>query len=196
MLAVLDFGPPERAYDLVFLHANGFNALTYRRVLAPLAADFRILALDQRGHGASTLTTVIEGRIDWNDFRDDLIVLLETLDVRGAVICGHSMGVATCLTAAARTPGRARRLVLFDPGILAHEQLSPAAQGPHRGLIDGREVGLADTGHVLIERVAGTSHFLPPSRERTWPRKPSAERLTRATGRGSRARPGAPWFRP
>jgi pimeloyl-ACP methyl ester carboxylesterase len=83
VLAVLDFGPPERAYDLVFLHANGFNALTYRRVLAPLAADFRILALDQRGHGASSLTTVIEGRTDWGDFRDDLVLLLETLDLRG-----------------------------------------------------------------------------------------------------------------
>ena len=48
-------------------------------MLAPLAADFRVLALDQRGHGASSLTIVIEGRTDWGDFRDDLVLLLETL---------------------------------------------------------------------------------------------------------------------
>jgi len=162
---VLDFGPPKRAYDLIFLHANGFNALTYRRVLAPLAEEFRILALDQRGHGASSLATVIEGRIGWDDFRDDLIVLLETLDVRGAVLSGHSMGGATCLTGAARTPGRARRLVLFDPVILAHEPLSPAAQGPHGGLIEGarrRRAQFASRGDAVAA-------YLGRGAFRSWP---------------------------
>ena len=31
-MALLDFGDPERAPDLVFVHANGFNAGTYRRL--------------------------------------------------------------------------------------------------------------------------------------------------------------------
>ncbi len=147
------------------MHANGFNALTYRRVLAPLAADFRILALDQRGHGASTLTTVIEGRRDWNDFRDDLIVLLQTLDIRGAVFCGHSMGGATSLTAAALSPGRARRLVLFDPVIMAHEQLSPAAHGPHGGLIEGARRRRAH----FASREDAVQAYLGRGAFRSWP---------------------------
>ncbi len=56
-MAFLDFGPPDRAPDLVFLHANGFNARAYRTILEPLAASLRILAPDQRGHGATTLAT-------------------------------------------------------------------------------------------------------------------------------------------
>src|SRR5687768_14473986 len=58
----LELGPAGRPYDVVFSHANGFNALTYRTILAPLAADLRILAYDLRGHGASTLPAVSAGR--------------------------------------------------------------------------------------------------------------------------------------
>ena len=31
---VLDFGDPDRPVDLIFVHANGFNAMTYRSLLA------------------------------------------------------------------------------------------------------------------------------------------------------------------
>jgi pimeloyl-ACP methyl ester carboxylesterase len=154
-LAVLEFGPADRPYDLLFLHANGFNALTYRRVLAPLADRYRILAADQRGHGATTLPTVTEGRDGWGDFRDDFLALLEILDVRDAVLAGHSMGGTTCLGAAARTSGRARNLVLFDPVILSPEGLALAKAGgmPHSPLIDGarRRRGEFPTRQAVIE---------------------------------------------
>ena len=38
-MAVLDFGPPERPVDVVFSHAIGFNARTYRTILGPLAGS-------------------------------------------------------------------------------------------------------------------------------------------------------------
>ena len=78
-MALLDFGDPERAPDLVFVHANGFNAGTYRRLLAPLGGRFRVLAPDLRGHGRTRLPTRPEGRRHGHDHRDDLIGLLEAL---------------------------------------------------------------------------------------------------------------------
>ena len=45
-MSVLDFGDPERPVDLVFVHANGFNAMTYRTLLAPLSGTLRIWAPD------------------------------------------------------------------------------------------------------------------------------------------------------
>src|SRR6185503_4150796 len=75
-MAALDFGPADRPVDVVFSHANGFNARTYRTILQPLADTLRILALDLRGHGATTLPTQIEGRQGWIEFRDDLLALL------------------------------------------------------------------------------------------------------------------------
>jgi len=75
-MAALDFGPEDRPYDVIFLHANGFNALTYRSILGPLAAGLRVLAIDQRGHGESRLAAKPEGRRSWKDFRDDLRALI------------------------------------------------------------------------------------------------------------------------
>ena len=67
-MAALEFGDPQRPVDVVFSHANGFNALTYRTILAPLAASLRVLAIDLRGHGASRLPTQPVNRTSWRDF--------------------------------------------------------------------------------------------------------------------------------
>jgi pimeloyl-ACP methyl ester carboxylesterase len=116
-MAVLDFGDPKRPVDLIFSHANGFNAFTYRSILAPLASSLRILAPDLRGHGATRLPTEICGRHDWHDHRDDLISLLEAFPGPPVVMAGHSMGGTASLLAASERPGRVSQLVLFDPVI-------------------------------------------------------------------------------
>jgi len=112
---MLEFGNLADPVDLVFLHANGFNALTYRAILEPLSADGHILALDMRGHGRSTLETRTEGRRSWLDLHDDLLAFLEALDLTDVVLAGHSMGGAVSIFAAADVPRRIRRLVLMDP---------------------------------------------------------------------------------
>lgn len=116
-LSVLDFGDPKRPVDLVFVHANGFNAMTYRSLLAPLSGTLRIWAPDLRGHGVSTLPADPEGRRSWADHRDDLTALLDALDGPPVVMAGHSMGGTSSLLAAAERPDRVSRLVLLDPVI-------------------------------------------------------------------------------
>ncbi len=64
-IAALEFGPQDRPIDVVFVHANGFNAQTYRVLLSPLGAGLRILAIDQRGHGDTTLPANPEGHRSW-----------------------------------------------------------------------------------------------------------------------------------
>ena len=54
-MAVLDFGDLARPVDLIFVHANGFNAYTYRSLLQPLSGALRIWAPDLRGHGRTGL---------------------------------------------------------------------------------------------------------------------------------------------
>ena len=117
-MAALDLGPRGRPVDIVFSHANGFNGRTYRTILQPLAGDLRILALDLRGHGASTLPATIEGRQGWLEFRDDLLALLAAACETPVVLAGHSMGGTSSLLAAAAEPGRVRALALFDPVVM------------------------------------------------------------------------------
>lgn len=116
-MSVLDFGDAKRPVDLIFCHANGFNAATYRSLLAPLASSLRILAPDLRGHGASTLPTDIKGRRNWQDHRDDLVALLDTLDGPPVVLAGHSMGGTSAILAAAERPQKVSQIVAFDPVI-------------------------------------------------------------------------------
>lgn len=149
-MAVLDFGPSDRPVDVVFSHANGFNARTYRSILSPLAAEMRILAIDLRGHGATTLPTVIEGRDGWAEFREDLLAFLAAATDGPVVLAGHSMGGTSSLLAAAAEPARVKRLALFDPVIFpgaadpAAVQESPLVEGAlrRRAIFPSKEAAL------------------------------------------------------
>ncbi|MBG7614336.1 alpha/beta hydrolase [Brevundimonas sp. BAL450] len=114
----LDLGDPGRPVDLIFVHANGFNAGTYRFLLEPLARDARILAPDLRGHGRSGLPADPVWRRNWHDFRDDLVALIDAVGGPPVVLAGHSMGAVVALLAAERRQHRVRSVVMFDPVIL------------------------------------------------------------------------------
>ena len=121
-LSALDFGDPARPVDVIFTHANGFNAMTYRQALAPLASALRIVAVDQRGHGETRLPADPAAHRNWNVFADDLLRVIEAVDSPQVILSGHSMGGTVSLLAAARSRGQVKSLVLFDPVLLARLQ--------------------------------------------------------------------------
>jgi pimeloyl-ACP methyl ester carboxylesterase len=107
---------------VIWLHANGFNARTYLHTLGPLAGRMNILAIDQRGHGATPQAAAASGKTDALDMRDDLLALLEVVSTeRRVILAGHSMGGCVSVLAAAEAPQRVRALALFDPVILARD---------------------------------------------------------------------------
>lgn len=168
-IATVSFGPPERAVDILFLHANGFNAMTYRQLLAPLAAEgFHTMAIDQRGHGLSRLSTGIEGH-SWMQYADDLIALIDALGVMPRVLAGHSMGSTAVLLAAPRLAlgGSPPAMVLFDPVL---KPQSPKADAPvfspeTSPLVRGalRRNALFDSRDAALESYRGRGAF------KTWP---------------------------
>lgn len=103
---------------LHFAHANGFNAETYRGLLAPLAGRFRVFASDARGHGFTTLPTAPELARGWTIFRDDLRAVIERIAPEGAILAGHSMGGTASLMLAAHRPDLVRALVLIEPVLI------------------------------------------------------------------------------
>lgn len=159
---LLDFGPPERHVDVVFSHANGFNARTYRSILAPLARELRILAVDMRGHGASTLPTPIGAWEGWQGYRDDLLAFLAAESSRPVVLAGHSMGGTTSLLAAAAQPDHVRALALFDPVVFDGADVSDApGENP---LADGAERRRA----VFPDKAAALAAYTGRGAFRNW----------------------------
>ncbi len=138
-VAGIRFAKPG-ASPLLFCHANGFCASTYRRVLARLAADFDVFALDLRGHGRSTLPADPQRFESWVVHAADIIALLDAApSALGAAgpwrLAGHSMGaVASTLAAAGRRDIAAIRLIepVATPrlsGLLAYTPFWPALAG-------------------------------------------------------------------
>ncbi|MEI9988709.1 MAG: alpha/beta hydrolase [Rhizomicrobium sp.] len=111
---------------MLFAHANGFNASTYIRLLESLAGEFRVIALDMRGHGATTLPTDSRLATGWRVFRDDLLRFLDALAIRPDVLAGHSLGASTALMAAAARNDIAKALVLAEP-VMVSERTALAA---------------------------------------------------------------------
>ena len=182
-MSALEFGPAERPVDIVFTHANGFNARTYASILAPLAADFHVLAIDQRGHGRSGLKPEIEGRTSWYGLRDDLLALLEALDLRNVVLGGHSMGGTASILASAEAPGRLKSLVMFDPVVLTPESIAANAGGEtiESPLVQGalRRRALFPSHQAAVEAYGGRGAF------KSW----TPAMLTDYVADGFRARP-------
>lgn len=143
-MAVLDFGDPKRPVDLIFAHANGFNAFAYRSLLQPLSGALRIWAPDLRGHGRTHLPAVPDGRRSWKDHRDDLISLLEAIDGPPVALAGHSIGGTSGLMAAAERPERVSRLLLLDP-VVWPRQMVWAMNLPFAGALSRRFPIVAST---------------------------------------------------
>lgn len=117
-MAGIAFGDPIRAVEVLFLHATGFNAITYQSLLEPLGGQAHVAAVDLRGHGRTKLPAKPGSMRSWNRFRDDVIQLLEQIAPQGAVLAGHSMGATVALLVAGKRPDLVRGLVLVDPVLL------------------------------------------------------------------------------
>ena len=74
---------------LVLLHGITLSARTWHYQLQDLADDFRVIAVDHRGHGSSTAG---DGGWDLARLALDVRELLDALDLRDAIVVGHSMG--------------------------------------------------------------------------------------------------------
>ena len=75
---------------VVLIHGYPLSGRAWdRQVPALLQAGYRVITYDRRGFGASSQPAT---GYDYDTFAADLHTLLEHLDLRDAVLAGHSMG--------------------------------------------------------------------------------------------------------
>ncbi|HEY7292439.1 MAG TPA: alpha/beta hydrolase [Vicinamibacterales bacterium] len=95
---------------VVFLHGVTDSWRSFEGVLPHLPASVRAIAVSQRGHGDSSRP---EHGYRYADFSEDLNLLLDALDIRAALIVGHSMGSYVAQRFAIDHPDRTLGLVLM-----------------------------------------------------------------------------------
>lgn len=110
-------GPEIHAVDwggqgpcVVLLHGGALTARTWDYVALALRTEFRLLALDMRGHGAS----------DWADdysiesYAADVSAVLDGLSIERTHLAGMSLGGIVACEFALRHPGRTASLTMVD----------------------------------------------------------------------------------
>ncbi len=104
---------PDGTPALVLVHGYTGSSYDFALVADALATHRRVVMLDQRGHGHSTRTGVLEGyTID--QLVADLVAFLEAAGGAPVVLLGHSMGGRVALGAVLSRPDLVSSLVLMD----------------------------------------------------------------------------------
>lgn len=106
--AYTDSGDPGNPVLVLITGLGGLKEGWFRQV-GPLSEDFRVITLDNRGMGGSSL---VDQPLSIRDMAEDVVLLLDHLGVAQAHIFGVSMGGKICQELALGWPARVGRVVL------------------------------------------------------------------------------------
>lgn len=108
-------GAPD-GRPMVFVHGYGCSQAMWRRVAPAFESDHRVVLFDNVGAGNSDLSAYDRGKYDsLHGYADDLLEILEALDLRDAVVVGHSVSAMIAALAANRDSSRIGALVMIGP---------------------------------------------------------------------------------
>ncbi|HSE40433.1 MAG TPA: alpha/beta hydrolase [Acidobacteriota bacterium] len=111
-----DVGPKE-GKPIIFIHGPGSSSRDWYSVGPELLDSYRVIAMDLRGHGQSSIP---ECCFTLDDYERDVIALMDALKINDAIIVGHSMGGFIAERIAIDFPTRVQKLILVsssDKGI-------------------------------------------------------------------------------
>lgn len=106
----MDFGGPGK--PLLALHGHYNEALAFAPLAAALAPGWRVIALDQRGHGESDRA----GSYERDEYVADVAAFQRHLGVGPVAVLGHSLGGVNAYQFAARYPDKVSELIVEDIG--------------------------------------------------------------------------------
>lgn len=138
-LHVTEYG--DRPDPVILLHGIGSDASTWWPVVDELAAHFRLIVPEQRGHGKSDKP---ESGYQIPLFADDLEGLLAAYEIDRPLVFGHSMGGMVTLEWAARNPDRGRGFVIED---------TPFRPAPNSDDLFANWIAMATSTPTEVEKV-------------------------------------------
>jgi pimeloyl-ACP methyl ester carboxylesterase len=117
-LAYVELGDAN-GIPVLLLHGFTDSARSWSLIAPHLAADFRLIAPDLRGHGDSDRP---DGCYTIPDMAHDIRLLIEELELAPAHVVGHSLGGRLAQTLAERWPQLLGKIVLMSTSAVPRER--------------------------------------------------------------------------
>jgi pimeloyl-ACP methyl ester carboxylesterase len=118
------YGVIGKGAPVLLLHGGMASSDSWgEQVPALVKAGYRVILIDTRGHGRSTLGNQ---PLSYELFADDVIAVMDALQLRQADIVGWSDGGNTALVMAIKSPARIRKLYAFGANMNA-DAIQPGA---------------------------------------------------------------------
>lgn len=126
---------------LILLHGVTANAAVWDPIALQLQDSFRVIAVDQRGHGQSDKPA---SGYRGTDYAQDVLGLIAALGAKDAIVVGHSLGARNAIVAAAMRPDLIAGAVAIDfvPFIETEvfDTLQARVEGGHRSFASRDEI--------------------------------------------------------
>lgn len=119
ILHAIEAGPADARPPLVMLHGLFGQARNFGQIQRSLAQRWRVIALDQRNHGASPHAPDMR----YGVLARDVVDTLDALGSGPVMLMGHSMGGKVAMRLALMRPDRVARLMISD--------IAPVVYPPH-----------------------------------------------------------------
>jgi lipase len=116
-ICYFEWGRAGDGLSVLLLHATGFHARCWDKVVDAFPDGTHVVAVDQLGHGRSARPEIR----DWTMIAGATAELVKSLGVTFDLAVGHSMGGHCLVQIAAQLPDQIKKLVLVDPVIVSRE---------------------------------------------------------------------------
>ncbi len=158
-MSVVDAGPRDAAQAMVFIHGFGGRAAYWHYQLEHFQSDYRVIALDLRGHGYSDAPTAADGaRYDVPELVADIEAALATLQVpQRFILVAHSFGGALASYFIRQHPERIATLAIIASAVKFH------LRWPGRLLLRVPPALLTWIGRVLPYLGYNAARLYPPA---------------------------------
>lgn len=152
--------PAEAKPTLLLLHGLTANAHAFDGLVAHGLNDFyRMVAPDLRGRGQSSKPAFC---YTFEEHAQDILGLMDHLEIKKAVLCGHSYGGYLSVYLAVNYPERVERIIIMDAAIEMNQNILEML-GPTLSRLDKNFASYED----YLDTMKGAAHntFWEPAME-------------------------------
>lgn len=143
----LEWGDPD-APSLLMLHATGLCAWPWKPIARQLARRYRVLALDQRGHGD---TDPSDKGYRFEYAGEDLAAIIDAMGLQRPGVIGHSSGGLATIIAANLMPGRIGPVALVETRVSNDASTAPTQDLNRRAERTRMKRPIWDTREAMFE---------------------------------------------